>query len=81
MQSSTSCDFGPPPGINVAETSEIPASGQRFGFYMVNPRTPLITASLALEVEDVSLLYVALGGDIQEVLQLAKKNIKLHLYP
>ena len=66
-QSTTSCDFGIVPGINVEETSEMAPSGQRSGFYMVNPRTSLITASLAIEVEDVSLFYVALGGDIQIV--------------
>ena len=67
FQSSSTCDFGTVPAINVAETSQMPPSVQRFGFYMVNPRTPLITASLAIEVEDVSLFYVALDGDIEVV--------------
>ena len=31
----------------------------RFGFYLVNLRDTVITASLAIKVENVSLLYVA----------------------
>ena len=31
----------------------------RFGFYLVNLGDTVITASLAIKVEDVSLLYVA----------------------
>ena len=66
-QSSTSCNFGTPPGINVAETSEMTSSGQRSGYYIVDPGSFFITTSLAIEVEDVSLFYVAFGGDIQVV--------------
>ena len=66
-QSSSPCDFGPPPGINIEQTSGMVPSGQRSGYYMVNPGSSFITASLAIEVEDVSLFYAALGGDIPVV--------------
>ena len=42
-------------------------SEQRLGFYLVNPGDPLITASLAIVVDDVSLLYVAHSGVIEVV--------------
>ena len=65
MQSTSPCDFGSITGINVEETTD--DSGQRFGFYLVNPGEPLITASLAIVVDDVSLLYVAHSGIIEVV--------------
>ena len=63
-QGATTCDFGIPPGINVDETNEMPPNAQRFGFYLVNIWKPLITASLAILVDGVSLLYVAHSGVI-----------------
>ena len=42
-------------------------SSQRFGFYLVNPGDPLITASLAIVVDGVSLMYVAHSGIIEVV--------------
>ena len=66
-QGATACDFGNPghPGINVEETTE--SNDQRFGFYLVNTLTGLITASLAISIEGVSLLYVASNGTIELV--------------
>jgi hypothetical protein len=58
------CDFGSPPGINVEDTSETDNTAERFGYRLVNTGTSLITASLAIFVEDVSLLYVAHSGVI-----------------
>ena len=66
-QGATTCDFGIPPGIDVEETNEMPPSAQRLGFYLVNIGTPLITASLAILVDGVSLLYVAHSGVIEVV--------------
>ena len=66
-QGATTCDFGIPPGINVEETSEMPPTTQRFGFYLVNIGTPLITVSLAILVDGVSILYVAHSGVIEVV--------------
>ena len=66
-QGATTCDFGTPPGINSEETNEMPPSAERFGFYLVNIGTPLITASLAILVDGVSLLYVAHSGVIEVV--------------
>ena len=63
-QGATTCDFGTPPGINVEETNEMPSNAQRLGFYLVNIGTSLITASLAILVDGVSLLYVAHSGVI-----------------
>ena len=62
-----SCDFGNPgpPAINVEETTE--SNSQRFGFYLVYTGTGLITASLAISIEGVSLLYVASNGTIELV--------------
>ena len=39
----------------------------RFGFQLINLLSTLITASLALKVEDVSLLYVAQSDSISVV--------------
>ena len=39
----------------------------RFKFQLINLGSTLITASLALKVEDVSLLYIAHSGDISVV--------------
>ena len=66
-QVATTCDFGTPPGINVEETNEMPSNAQRAGFYLVNIGEPLITASLAILVDGVSLLYVAHSGVIEVV--------------
>ena len=63
-QGATTCEFGVPPGINVEETNEMIPSPQRLGFYLVNIGDPLITASLAIVVDGVSLLYVAHSGVI-----------------
>ena len=45
------------------------ADGQStsFGFYLVNLGATVITASLAINVEGVNLLYVASSGVIQVV--------------
>ena len=51
----------------MAETSEMSPNSQRFGFYLTNTGESLITASLAIFVDDVSLLYVAHGGVIDVV--------------
>ena len=66
-QQATPCDFGSPPGINVAVIDEDPPTAQRFGFYLVNTGESLITASRAIVVEDISLVYVAHGGLIEVV--------------
>ena len=66
-QGATTCDFGIPPGINVEETSDTPSNAQRFGFYLVNIGTSLITASLSILVDGFSLLYVAHSGVIEVV--------------
>ena len=55
-QGATRCNFGLSPGI-----SDRASNTQRFGYRFVNV---LITASLAILVEDVSLVYVAHGGAI-----------------
>ena len=49
------------------ETNEMPSNAQRAGFYLVNIGEPLITASLAILVDGVSLLYVAHSGVIEMV--------------
>ena len=59
-QQATRCDFGLPPGIGQPSTS-------LFGFRFANEGNSLITASLAIFVEDVSLVYVAHGGVIEVV--------------
>ena len=59
-QQATRCDFGLPPGISRPSTS-------LFGFRFANEENSLITASLAIFVEDVSLVYVAHGGAIEVV--------------
>ena len=48
---------------------EVISNGQltRDGFYLVNLGGTVITASLAINVEGVSLLYVASSGVIQVV--------------
>ena len=51
----------------MAETSEMPPNSQRFGFYLTNTGESLISASLAIFVDDVSLLYVAHSGVIEVV--------------
>ena len=43
------------------------SNSQRFGFYMVSKGSDFITASLALFIESVSLLYVASNGAIELV--------------
>ena len=63
-QGATPCDFGPP-AINVEETTE--SNSQRFGFYLVNADSDFITASLAISIEGISLLYVASNGTIDLV--------------
>ena len=51
----------------MAQTSEMPPNSARLGFYLTNTGKSLITASLAIFVNDVSLLYVAHGGAIEVV--------------
>ena len=55
------CNFGTPPAIDV--------ESQLFGFYLVNLGETIITASLAINVDDVSLLYVATSEGIDLVSQ------------
>ena len=43
---------------------EIP---QLFGYYLINPGARIITASLAINVDGVSLLYVATSKGIEVV--------------
>ena len=58
VQPTSECKFGTSPAIHVEETrSQFTAS--LFGFQLINLGSSLITASLAIKVEDVSLLYVA----------------------
>ena len=66
-QGVTACDFGSrsPHAINVEETTT--SISQRFGFYMVSKGSDFITASLALFIDGVSLLYVASNGAIELV--------------
>ena len=40
-----------------------------FGYYLVNPADTIITASLAINVDDVSLFYVATSEGIEVVSQ------------
>ena len=52
------CDFGTTRAIKVP----------RFlGYYLVNPAATIITASLAINVDGVSLLYVATSEGIEVV--------------
>ena len=51
VQPTSECNFCTSPAIHVEETL--------FGFQLINLGSTLITASLAIKVEDVSLLYVA----------------------
>ncbi|CAI8056125.1 Plexin-A4 [Geodia barretti] len=55
------CDFGPPSAISDTGRS----NAQRFAFRLVNAGNSLITATLAIFVEEVSLVYVAYDGDIE----------------
>ena len=57
------CDFGPPSAISDTGRS----NAQRFAFRLVNAGNSLITATLAIFVEEVSLVYVARDGDIEVV--------------
>ena len=47
------------------ETTE--SNSQQFGFYLVNTGSDFITASLAISIEGISLLYVASNGAIELV--------------
>ena len=71
LQPISPCGFDDTSAINVDETSEMSPQSSRFGFYLVNLGTTVITtvitASLAINVEDVSLLYVANSGVIEVV--------------
>ena len=58
-----SCDFGGPRAISDTGIS----NARRFAFRLVNVGDSLITASLAIFVEEVSLVYVAHGGAIKVV--------------
>lgn len=73
-QNAVPCDLGTPPGINVALTNEMTPSAQRLGFYLVNIGGSLITASLAIFVEDISLIYIASNGDIEVVYLISRYN-------
>ena len=66
-QQTESCRFGipGPSGINVAMTTQ--GDVQRFGFRLVTTGTSFITASRAIFVEGVSLVYVAHDGVIEVV--------------
>ena len=67
-QGDSPCEFRgrpAPPALNVEETTD--SNSQRFGFYLVNIGSALITASLAIVVDGVSLLYVAHNGTIELV--------------
>ncbi|CAI8056131.1 Plexin-A4, partial [Geodia barretti] len=64
------CDFGPPSAISDTGRS----NAQRFAFRLVNAGNSLITATLAIFVEEVSLVYVAYDGDI-EVYEVKTTNI------
>ena len=57
------CDFGTTPAIEVDILSRF------FGYYLVNLADTIITASLAINVDDVSLLYVATSKGIEVVSQ------------
>ena len=57
------CDFGGLPAIS--ETGR--SNARRFAFRLVNAGNSLITATLAIFVEEVSLVYVARDGDIEVV--------------
>ena len=52
------CNFGTTPAI------EVP---QFFGYYLINLGERIITASLAINVDDISLLYVATSEGIEVV--------------
>ena len=56
-------DFGGPRAISDTGRS----NAQRFAFRLVNAGNSLITATLAIFVEEVSLVYVAYDGDIEVV--------------
>ena len=67
LQPTSVCQFGATsPAIHVEDTL--------FGFQLINLLSTLITASLALKVEDVSLLYVARSGVISVVSGLYNYN-------
>ena len=57
------CDFGSPPAISDTGRS----NARRFAFWLVNAGNFLITVTLAIIVEEVSLVYVAYDGDIEVV--------------
>ena len=63
LQPVSPCDFGASPVIDV------PQSPHFFGYYLVNPAATIITASLPINVDDVSLLYVATSEGIEVVSQ------------
>ena len=54
------CDFGSPTSLSDTDRS----NANRFAFWLVNVGNSLITSSLAIFVEEVSLVYVAHGGII-----------------
>ena len=56
-------DFGDPRAISDTGRS----NAQRFAFQLVDAGNFLINASLAIFVEEVSLVYVAYDGDIEVV--------------
>ena len=53
------CDFGSTPAIDVESLV--------FGHYLINPGERIITASLAINVDNVSLLYAATSEGIEVV--------------
>ena len=73
-QQSSPCDFGSVPGIYVEDTTDVGTTEQRFGYSLAETGTNFISASLAILVDDVSLLYVAHSGRIQ-VVRIVCKSI------
>ena len=62
-QEALPCDFGYHRAISDTGRS----NAQKIAFRLVNAGNFLITASLAIFVEEVSLVYVAYDGDIEVV--------------
>ena len=81
LQPSSECEFGVTPAIQIEETHDgTPPTNSRFGLQLINLGRTLITASLALKVEDVSLLYVAQSGVISVVSGLSIVSQQLRVW-
>lgn len=70
------CDFGSPTAISDTDRS----NANRFAFRLVNVGNSLITSSLAIFVEEVSLVYVAHSGVIEVVSSIFTKGFAIFVF-